>query len=1354
MTDGEQPALLPRRLLPVANLAEAIDHEQNRLLSAVKRDQMLAEESFLDEDWRIAVIVGDPGLGKSVLLEQLSKRVAQSGKAETSLHLLKQGFDQKSIPAFRSSELGNEAQDLLLFDGFDELASSQIIPFYSSLTELLAANSGLRVVITSRTTFAQRYEGFISSVNARLFLLDRFSEEQIIQYMHSANVNSAVVELAKEWFHLQRGTHIISVPRYLKYICQYLNDPTSNVGNTLPRLHVVFERVVKSALGQEVSTQDMITNPWVAERVLAKLALAMEINQVNSITHDELLTFFDTVSSDLKSYFLEPQVFTELSERLLKFDGVSCSFLDREIQEFLASSEIARLPEPLRALFTLCYDEEARILKPSWFNTLRFLFDRMPRLFADVALFLLSASSIDGKTFYTLDEGFWTTAPRFRSNELPRDAARQLFTNTIDYFRSSKFWLDYDAVFCLASIYSRELEPIIKEWISDLDRLNGQLRVEQSNVARLLGELRAHHPQLVPDQEWKEWLLKIACNKQSDLVAVRTILWALRYFADDTIIEKVSSLTDHNDQFINEALVQVCQTINPEHPIAVSLLIKLVKDKVSGAFRALMSVRSINVLSSIINQIATDDELLDAVLNELTHRSSRDDGAIYKIFSAEVVDQNLHEPLRKLIGAMIPRIGQAHRHEPELLTLCQEFSGSNEPLLLASIRDIAQSEEGEHSWSLSSGMAYFLSSDNHERICQTIKNEFPNRFDDYFYTLLQRDVAHRQNMIKSSSRRRVNSTPLAEEVALPTELVSKIRAFKSKEDFRVVVELSKLLEENKRNNRVLGKAQKAEVLNFIEENIFNRFNPSDGSISLNKDVSHRSWTISSFLGIFGFGVQIFKALDEGSKSFRGKLLTYLPFATDGEKAWLREQIGNLTKDESDEVCQTFIKNEALKAIKLENLLEVSRQLHPGSLQEFFPLLIIDPVVDSYEKRRMISALVDVGATAAQIVELKRQLEKTADQKNHEHIENILIERFQCRATAQARSTALIRRAGVVPKRRGASAFSPTPLESEMWEKEFAAPLLRVSDPSWTDIYSNLLEAGFYLASKGEGFISYADYLWDVVFKFTENLMAHRSYQPFIELERKIVKHFDLEGANWVQGKLAKLRNSYSSVLGKPSSFIAATLQYNACLNALVSPVENPRELVQLVDDCLKNEVASWLVGSGRKLVEGAYSAKSKQREVSIQRVMRAPLLEALNLKRHVNYSFTVIREPQIDDDRRTDLLISYGFVGPCVVELKLSSHADLRSRNIPNTKSFTNLQTYMNGYRSNAGILVVLEDKKIAIAKRKAIKDNFSRIPGVRTVFLELPIMKAPLPRKKSPQVKSKSRNSSKSGWKKTKLRH
>jgi hypothetical protein len=331
----------------------------------------------------------------------------------------------------------------------------------------------------------------------------------------------------------------------------------------------------------------------------------------------------------------------------------------------------------------------------------------------------------------------------------------------------------------------------------------------------LIGELRAQHPQIVPEEEWKQWLLKIACDLKSDLVAVRTVLWALRHFPDSSIIEKVSVLIVRNDQFINEALARVCADINPEHPTAIALLTKLVKGGVAGSFRALMSVRTNSVLAAIFKDISEDGDLLGAILNELSYRSAHKEGALYRMFSSEINDPQLCISVRQLVSAMILRIGHAHRHEEEVFDLCQKFSSNNEELLWASVRDVVQNSAQEHDWNLSSGLAYFLTTKNQDAIIQKIRSEFPNRFDNYFLTLLQGEVTRKHTANQLRTRKKVKSETVSEKTSLPTELASRLRAFQTKEDFRVVVELSQLLEEFARTGKVLEDTEKEEVSKFV-----------------------------------------------------------------------------------------------------------------------------------------------------------------------------------------------------------------------------------------------------------------------------------------------------------------------------------------------------------------------------------------------------------------------------------------------------------------------------------------------------------------------------------------------------------
>lgn len=211
--------LISRRLLSVKNYSEAIDYEQNCLLLGMLRDRMVQQEQFFDEDWHVAIIIGDPGLGKSVLLESF-QRDASNSQRQLKLQLLKVGFNQDTLKALVEPNDNNEL--VLLFDGFDELISSQVVPFYNALKAVSNAKTKIRIVISSRTTFAQRHERMLRALNPRIYLLDRLSNDEVTQYMTSVDAQTSLIEHSKEWFDLQRGTNIVSVPRYLKYVCEYL----------------------------------------------------------------------------------------------------------------------------------------------------------------------------------------------------------------------------------------------------------------------------------------------------------------------------------------------------------------------------------------------------------------------------------------------------------------------------------------------------------------------------------------------------------------------------------------------------------------------------------------------------------------------------------------------------------------------------------------------------------------------------------------------------------------------------------------------------------------------------------------------------------------------------------------------------------------------------------------------------------------------------------------------------------------------------------------------------------------------------------------------------------------------------
>ncbi len=190
-------------------------------------------------------------------------------------------------------------------------------------------------------------------------------------------VDALLVRLME--FH--HGKLVIQIPRYLFLLEQFIKEK----GNDITKISTVsrnelFEYFIYSKLNIE----DKLGSNEAKKRVLEKLALVMEIYQTNSISRDELMTFFDDIKSDLKTAIIVQGNFNLFIDKtVLWASGTSLDkieFENTEFQEYLAAKEITRFTDPVRATFHFTADQNINELHPSWLNTLNFLVDLMPSL--------------------------------------------------------------------------------------------------------------------------------------------------------------------------------------------------------------------------------------------------------------------------------------------------------------------------------------------------------------------------------------------------------------------------------------------------------------------------------------------------------------------------------------------------------------------------------------------------------------------------------------------------------------------------------------------------------------------------------------------------------------------------------------------------------------------------------------------------------------------------------------------------------------------------------------------------------------------------------------------------------------
>ncbi len=346
-------------------------------------------------------------------------------------------------------------------------------------------------------------------------------------------------------------------------------------------------------------------------------------------------------------------------------------------------------------------------------------------------------------------------------------------------------------------------------------------------------------------------------------------------------------------------------------------------------------------------------------------------------------------------------------------------------------------------------------------------------------------------------------------------------------------------------------------------------------------------------------------------------------------------------------------------------------------------------------------------------------EKLAEKANE-----FLIENHKDEEAISWRFDELIKRA--FPFKEPIGVHSVSSHEHELRDKEFAAPLTKLKNPQYEKQFFDLLDSSFHILKK-DGHWPYAQYLWQIVCAYFDNLKEERSYKTLRDLEKFVEEHSSDEGINWFKYRLKELKHSYIMFIGKPTSISECIQKYNKLKTQQYMEIATPHDLYEKVKDVIDTDLRRWVES------EGAYSfivetkiKKTKRRdyEVLIQKTIKAQIENAF-LKR--GFEVNITREPQLLDDKRTDFLIFYGFIGPILIEVKLSTSSDLvgSPKALESKLSYKSLSQYMNGFNAHFGIFLVFDNKKRTKRSEKwetrfeKIRNAYQKIDNVIVLGLE-----------------------------------
>ena len=1298
----------------------------------------LKKEDF----YKRAFVIGDPGYGKTRLLKEITSKIKSQNKIAVYVDLKRfahskfsdvESYIKNLYPDLAEKDFSTIGQTdgIFCFDALDEIRDAQFSTCLELLKVFLEKYGSLSALISSRIYFFKHHFFEVNDPNFSYWLIYAFSNSQIRKYLLSKGITEADINSTLDLLTNSDRDLIISVPRYLELFPQYLRNNEISDLRALNRTDL-FEYFIYNKLELEEETAG-IKGKEIVKRVLEMLALTMEMYQTNVLTKDDLTTFLDEVSSGLNQFWHRIPVEFFYEKSLLKDDKDTIEFENTEFQEYLAAKHISRLNKPIQVAFDLMIDKEQLEVKPSWFSTLSFLIEIDQN-------FLKPLLDFGGRnqTKLVVDERYFQLLTRFNVEQLDSQTKEVIFLIVFDYYQKVLHWLDWTigrnlSYYYVSNIYPRLLE-FAEKATNDFSH-DDQRSVQLANVAQIVGFLIRNN-KLSTDQlnYWKEKLITYANEENGPGVLQRHALFALEAFKDPQLITKINKPWSHSESLVRRRFIEFCTEVAPNHPDAIKFFIEAVICQEYEGYQGINKVTDHSSLILILKAFLENKEFLFAFLD-------RDKG-IFSTKSTNLI-KNLADcwdsQLKELAHQVVITAFEFHEtwyragDAPLIISLCKQMQDADSSYIFQLIESITQSEDlKKHSTNFARIFAVILPLNELETFYEKL-NQIENGKWAVLRTL--REIRYSSRVDANDfyeAGRKYFPAEYAETEAADREMSREEAQRKSiyddftfklqPEEGMYMPDVFSLFNRNyKEIESQITKSNRERLVFLLNDSIFSKFDPGEHGIQDSNN--HQTHTMHSWISIFGDALVTAHKLQTDVSQYRDKIVNYLPFSFEqAELEAVFELAGELNENDTEKLMTKYRdRSNDLWRYHPRSFIEATKKYRLSRavplLKEFVSEAELS-IYDRIDAMKTVSILEESSQYLQEIFETNQDEE---DKRLSEEANALLIVEYKDIPATKWRLEQLKARAFTFVRPEGAHSMGGNEIELDM--KTFAGPLYSVYNPELESEFLALLEKSFILLEEDKEYLSYASYLWELVYAYFENRKREGNYKPINNLEKYLLNFQGKEGVNWFLGKLKELKAVYLQYVGKPSNYSSCVHTYNQIKESNYIKLNTHEDLLHEIIDVIEKDISKFLLGEGSKCL--------KQGETEVQKQLKTEFENAF-LRRNfrpsdIRNDFLIWRETQDISDKRSDFVITYGFLGPILIELKLTSHSEMAARvsTLRSQESYKSLQQYISSFRPTHSVFLVLDNKtrtaRTPWSKHlKNIREAYENIESVKVVGLPI----------------------------------
>lgn len=312
--------------------------------------EYLSIENILEESF--ACIVGEPGIGKSRLVEEIKKSVS-----EKLYHCTASEFNPTAIPT---------EKEYCIIDALDEVEGNSFYDILQTIKQYKEANQGIKILFTCRKHYVASYAKHFSNCrNLRFVEICRLDEREAMNVVNSKCSEKTIESINKS----PKLRTLVTIPRYLTFLleCDEQKGGGLNIGELF---EYIIARSIQAAIKSRAGIEYNESNKILVQRTLEKVAFVMEISRRDQISKDDLYTILDGIKGNMTQMLIANFDLLFLESRILKDTNGMLCFENTELQEYLAAKELCRQDNIESVLYDVAVHKDLRHIYPNWYDVI------------------------------------------------------------------------------------------------------------------------------------------------------------------------------------------------------------------------------------------------------------------------------------------------------------------------------------------------------------------------------------------------------------------------------------------------------------------------------------------------------------------------------------------------------------------------------------------------------------------------------------------------------------------------------------------------------------------------------------------------------------------------------------------------------------------------------------------------------------------------------------------------------------------------------------------------------------------------------------------------------------------------